>query len=55
MRCLATAGKQVKNIRAIARQLPIANIEGLLEAFFFLLGPPRGEDSRATVQLSEVT
>jgi hypothetical protein len=34
MCCLVTAGKHVKNIRAVARQPPMTTIEELLEAMF---------------------
>jgi hypothetical protein len=47
MHCLATAGKHVNNIRAIAR-LPPITIEKLVEAVFSLGSAPRlyNEDPR---------
>jgi hypothetical protein len=41
MRCLITAGKHVNKTRAIARQLPITTLEGLLEAAFGVGFSPR--------------
>jgi hypothetical protein len=41
MRSLVTAGKNVNNIRAIARQPTITTIEGLLEAVFSVVFAPR--------------
>jgi hypothetical protein len=60
MRCLVTAGKHVKNIRAIPRQPPITKIKGLLEAVFSVESTPSlcSEDRRpaesSSVHLSEV-
>jgi hypothetical protein len=41
MSCLVTAGQQVNNMRAIARQPPITTIEGLLRAVFAVRSVPR--------------
>jgi hypothetical protein len=41
MYCLVMVGKHVTDIRAIARQPPIATIEGLSEAMFSVGSAPR--------------
>jgi hypothetical protein len=41
MRCLVVAAKHVNDIRAVAKQPPMATIEGLLEAVFSIGFAPR--------------